>query len=433
MERQNERQEWNAEVIAVGDELVSGQRLDTNSQWLSQELGELGIRVDFHTAIGDSLANQVRAVRDAMERADIVLMTGGLGPTADDLTREALAEAAQVPLHLDPESLEHIEGLFRRRQRTMPQRNRVQAMFPQGSRIIPNPHGSAPGIDMDFPRPGRPAARVVALPGVPAEMKEMWEQTVAPRLQQQVAGQRQVIRHFRLKCFGVGESHLEAMLPDLIRRGREPSVGITVSRATITLRITARGTDEQSCQQQIDETSQVIRQCLGDLVFGCEDQELQHVVIEELQARGQTLAALEWGSRGRVSQWLASADDQANTQVFRGGTVIRALPQLESVEATPSVEQLLTILERSAVEMKEKLEADWGVAVGPYPRPQSEDDRFAMALAGPQGTTSSIGHYSGHPDILDSRAAKQCLDFLRRQIASSQYPVGPEPNPGKKL
>ena len=238
-----------AEIISIGDELTSGQRLDTNSQWLSTRLGELGVQVMYHTTVADDLEANVQVFRQAAQRADLIVATGGLGPTADDLTRDALAAVAGVELVLDEAALAHIESLFARRKRPMPERNRVQAMFPRGSRVIPNPAGTAPGIDIEMPRPGKSPARIFALPGVPAEMHEMWEQTVAPAIAA-LMGKPRVIRHKQIKCFGVGESDLEQMLPDMIRRGRDPQVGITVHGATITLRITASGDTAEACYER---------------------------------------------------------------------------------------------------------------------------------------------------------------------------------------
>ena len=157
----------NAEVISIGDELTSGQRLDTNSQWLSERLGELGIRVMYHTTVADDLDANVRVFRQAIDRADVIVATGGLGPTADDLTRQALAETIGVELVFDEPSLEHIRRMFAHRKREMPATNRVQAMFPRGSRVIPNPHGTAPGIDLEVPRPGRSATRIFCTAGSP--------------------------------------------------------------------------------------------------------------------------------------------------------------------------------------------------------------------------------------------------------------------------
>ena len=169
-----------AEIIAIGDELTSGQRLDTNSQWLSERLGELGVPVAFHTTVGDDLEDNVAVFRTAIDRADIVVATGGLGPTADDLTREAIAAAAGVELVQDDAALAHIRNLFARRSREMPERNMLQAQFPRGSRVVPNPHGTAPGIDLTVPRSCGPPCRVFALPGVPAEMFAMWNDNRRP-------------------------------------------------------------------------------------------------------------------------------------------------------------------------------------------------------------------------------------------------------------
>src|SRR6478752_7915122 len=154
-----------AEIISIGDELTTGQRLDTNSQWLAERLLEIGVPVAFHTTVGDQLTDNVLVFRQACERADVVVATGGLGPTADDLTRQALADLAGVPLIQDDASLAHIKTLFAKRKREMPPSNVIQAQFPQGSRPIFNPNGSAPGIDISTQRAGREAARIFALPG----------------------------------------------------------------------------------------------------------------------------------------------------------------------------------------------------------------------------------------------------------------------------
>ena len=231
-----------AEVIAVGDELTSGQRLDTNTQWISQQLGDIGIAVGFHTTVGDDIADHIVAVQMASQRSDVVIMTGGLGPTADDLTREAMAQAANVPLEFEESVFKRIEGMYSSRGYEMPERNRVQAYFPAGSTIIPNPEGTAPGIDLVIPNSRDRklgGCRFFALPGVPVEMKQMWAQTLEGQLKNMV-GDIGTIHHHTLHCFGLGESGIEALLPDLIQRGRDPQVGITASSATISLRVSTR-------------------------------------------------------------------------------------------------------------------------------------------------------------------------------------------------
>jgi nicotinamide-nucleotide amidase len=405
-----------AEIIAIGDELTSGQRLDTNSQWLSQRLGELGVRVLYHTTAADDLEADIAALRLAGQRADVVVCTGGLGPTADDLTRAALAAAADVELVLDEPTLEHIKGLFaRRRSRPMPERNRVQAEFPRGARIIPNPHGTAPGIDLDIPRPGKKPSRIFALPGVPAEMRQMWRETVEPAISQMLGGERRVIRHRMIKCFGVGESDLEQMLPDLIRRGRQPSVGITVHKATITLRVTASGATPEDCYAAMEPTIATIRDCLGVLVFGEEEDELQHAVVRLLAERGQTVSAVEFGTGGLVSNWLSEADPQAAT--FLGGRVLRS-PALETGE-----------IARIAETCRHDHATDFALALGPFPKAEqsepataAEAGKFQYAVCGPGGVSSKTSLFTGHPDILKERAAKQALNLLRLTLLNGPRP-----------
>jgi len=407
-----------AEVISIGDELTSGQRLDTNSQWLSTRLGELGVSVMYHTTVADNLDANIAVFRQAAERADFIVATGGLGPTADDLTREAIAAAAGVELVLDSAALTYIENLFARRSRPMPERNRLQAMFPRGSRVIHNPAGTAPGIDIELPRAPRAPARIFALPGVPAEMQEMWEQTVAPAITTMLGSPR-VIRHKLIKCFGVGESDLEAMLPDLIRRGRDPQVGITVHGTTITLRITAAGESAEACYRSMGPTIATIHQCLGDLVFGEGDDELEHAVIRLLAAHHKTLATAEWGSGGTIAHWISEA--LQSVECFSGGLVIRnqtALTKLLGLSSDPNplTKEQEKLVASMAEACREKFGADYGLAVGQLPVVDPHVKSLPLlyfAVAGPKGTKTKSSPYVGHPEILKTRAAKQALNFLR--------------------
>ncbi len=431
-----------AEIISIGDELTSGQRLDTNSQWLSLRLGELGVRVIYHTTVADHLEANVRVFRAAIKRADIVVVTGGLGPTADDLTRDAIAAATNRPLVLDAAALAHIERLFARRQRPMPERNRVQAMFPAGSRVIPNPEGSAPGIDLTVPRECSPhglrderlqesstlpgESRLFALPGVPAEMKRMWKETVAPAIRAMLPSPR-VICYRRIKCFGVGESDLEAMLPDLIRRGREPQVGITVSGATITLRIASAGENPAVCDAAMEPTVATIYSCLGDLIFGEEDDELEDAIMRLLAERRQTLALAEWGTGGLIADWLSEA---ASGDDFLGGFIVSSDAArhelLVSSGQLPvdraSIEETVAALARAA---RNRLAADYALATGELPvydAATSTPPRFHYALASPDGIISHSSPYVGPADILKLRAAKQALNLARLKIARCAGP-----------
>ncbi len=406
-----------AEIITIGDEILSGEHLDTNSAWLSQRLEELGVRVLYHSTVGDELGPCEDVFRKAIDRAEIVISSGGLGPTADDLTREALARAAGLELVLYPQALEHIRALFARRKREMPRQNEIQAMFPAGSRMIDNPHGTAPGIDLEVPRPGKCNCRFFALPGVPAEMIEMWNSTLAPAIGALSAGQK-VIRRLKINCFGAGESQIEAMLPELIRRGRVPSVGITASKTTISLRITAEAPSEEECNALIEPTAATIRQCLGRLVFGEGDDELQHAVMRLLREHDKTLATVEWGTAGLLADWLGEIS--SGGECFLGGLVVRSqdslsgllgLDQNLSANLPASDEQLS---KRMAAACRERFGADYALAVGSFPafNPQ-EPQPVHLALADAHGVKEKSIPFAGHPAWLKIYIAKHALNLLR--------------------
>ncbi|HEX5471018.1 MAG TPA: CinA family nicotinamide mononucleotide deamidase-related protein [Lacipirellulaceae bacterium] len=421
-----------AEVIAIGDELTSGQRLDTNSQWLSERLGEIGIPVAFHTTVGDDLENNIAVFRTAIGRAEIIISTGGLGPTADDLTRDAIAGAAGVDLVQDEAALAHIRALFARRNRAMPERNIVQAQFPRGSRVVPNPDGTAPGIDLTVPRPsvspprsGQGFCRVIALPGVPAEMIAMWNETVGPALAAALPEKR-VICHRRIKCFGVGESDIEAMLPDMIRRKREPLVGITVSGATITLRITASGHSEDACHRTMEPTISEIRELLGVLVFGEEDDELEHAVVRLLQSRRQTVAVVEWATDGLVSHWLAEADVNGNSVL--GVLAVRDLAMVTTLLDMSVMHENAATSETAlamAHAIRQKTGADYGLSIAVSPAMGADAPNAApphnintqgtlhVALASSKNAREKGFPLASHPAIIKVLAAKRALNMLR--------------------
>jgi nicotinamide-nucleotide amidase len=421
-----------AEIIAVGDEITSGQLLDTNTQWLSQRLEELGIRLLYHTSVGDELEPCAGVFRQAISRADVVVATGGLGPTADDLTRQAVAEAAGRELLVDRKALEHVHRMFARRKRKMPQQNEQQALIPAGGRMIDNPHGTAPGIDLEVLREGVGPCRVFALPGVPAEMKEMWYLVVAERLRHMGAG-RQVIRHRRLKCFGAGESQIESMLPDLIRRGRRPTVGINASQATITLRITAEGASGEECEATMEPTVATIRRCLGRLVFGEDDEELQHAVVRLLRRQGRTLATAEWGTAGLVAQWLggaarrwrgvASAHTPHHAEGhYLGGVVAQdqqALANVLGLKPGSLADHPSTggqMAQAMALGCRQRFAADYGLGVARFPQfdPQAEEPQPAwFALATPDGVQLKQDPFVGHPATLKILCAKRALNMVR--------------------
>jgi len=430
-----------AEIISIGDELTSGQRLDTNSQWLAQRLSDLGIYVLAHSTISDDLQINIDAFRLAARRADIIVCTGGLGPTKDDLTRESLAAAFDLPLETYPEALAHIERLFQQRQRPMPERNKTQALFPSGSRIIPNPYGTAPGIDLSI-NMAQHTARFFALPGVPIEMKQMWEGTVLPRLLHECGAGKRQIRYATLKCFGIGESEVEVRMPDLIARDRVPRVGITASRATITLRIAAEGDSLQACQELMAPTIAEIRGRLGNIVYSEIDEELPDTLIKMLHNRHQSLATVELGEAALLGYWLAEAQDRhtqpTTSRCFQGSIYLRELSPQDPTTNVAKLDPAKELQHRVTI-AHQQFNADWVVGVGPYPRVQQNNSTHPSPqsnTASPpelatidfivsrrDGQTNQITHQqismSGHPDVLNHRIAKTALDQLRYSLLSS--------------
>lgn len=409
-----------AEIIAIGDELSSGQRLDTNSQWLSKKLGDLGIRVAFHTTVGDDLSENIAALRAAAGRSNFVICTGGLGPTLDDLTRQAMADAFDRPLELDEPSLRYIQALFAKRRREMPERNRIQAMFPAGSQIIENPHGSAPGIDLTIEGDGK-SSRFFALPGVPAEMKEMWELTVAPRIASQAGNAQGSMRYHVIKLFGIGESDVELKIPTVTQRGRVPAVGITVSRATITLRIAARSTSEEQFRELIQPTVDEIHEALGELIFGEGDAELHDVVVRLLREQNKTLATLEIGAGSQVAGWLLSADpdgatSSGNLSVANVSTATKWIEGQDDLDLK-SDESLIAHVESLANQQQ----SDLALLIARYPSPEEmleSRNAFPLCFALTDGKQSKVFRRSmgGHPDVLVPRIGKTGLEHLRRML-----------------
>ena len=395
-----------AEIIAIGDELTSGQRLDTNSQWLSRELGLLGIPVGYHTTVCDTLAAGVHAFRIAARRAQVVIATGGLGPTADDLTRDVLSELTGQRLVLSQQALEVIASRFSSRHAVMPESNRRQALFPEDGSLIENPDGTAPGIKMVLPAADGwgdgDGSVIYTLPGVPAEMRRMWEETVSGELKQ-VAGKNRVLRHRRLKCFGAGESAIEEMLPGLIERGRDPTVGITAHEATITLRISAWADNDDSCREKITTTEDIIRKTLGHLVYGEEDDEVEDAAAKALLAASARLATVEAGTAGRVAALFAQAAHRQNAtsqQFFCGGLVLLGLPSETS--------ELIA----AAKDVASSHNASVGMAIGPV-RPSGVRHAVDLVVVN-NGTQIVTEHILGGGGIAMSRAAKSAIDQIRR-------------------
>ena len=303
-----------AEIIAIGSELTCGSKLDTNSQWLSRELESLGWTVMRHTTLADDMEAIISEFRSAAARAQVVLITGGLGPTLDDITRDALAQAFGQRLIRDPESLQQIQALFAARGREMPERNHRQADRPEYSAALFNSCGTAPGVLMRVTSGGEAmnvtlddqqtsrGCLIAVMPGVPAEMKPMFTQHVRPLL----LDSGMVLRRSVLRTFGFGESDAERLLGDLTARGRSPEVGITASEAVISLWITARSKSAEEADRLSHETCQLVRERLGDAVYSDGDDELHDVVAELLKRGNRSVALIEGATTGgQLAMWMS--------------------------------------------------------------------------------------------------------------------------------
>ncbi len=304
-----------AAILAIGDELTLGQSLDTNSAWLAERLVGLGAVPVEHDTVPDELEAIVEAIRRLAARADVLIVTGGLGPTPDDLTRGAVGAVLGEPLEEDPEALARLEAYFARLGRRMPPANRVQACRPASSESIPNEAGTAPGLHATVG-----GCEVFCLPGPPREMSAMFERRVAPRLGP--AGGR-AVRTRALHTIGLGESELADRLGPILDRARDPLVGTTVSGPVVTCRLRSeRSGTPEAADRALDETERAIRDRLGAHVFGADADTLASAVVRALAARGQTLAVVESCTGGLLGSMIT--DVPGASGVFLAGWITYA-------------------------------------------------------------------------------------------------------------
>jgi len=409
-----------AEIIAIGTELTTGQAVDTNGPWLSQRLAELGISTAFHTIVADEVADIVEAFRIATARVPLVLISGGLGPTQDDLTREALAQAAQVSLVEDPIVLEHIRTFFCSRGRSMPERNRVQALRPENAELLANPIGTAPGLFMHLGQ-----AMIFAMPGVPRELQIMFQEQVRPRLLLAERRTGGVIVFRKINTFGLGESAVEEKIADLTVRGRNPEVGITVSDAVVSLRIIARYPTFAEAQTEINATESLIRQRLGNFVYGVEEEELEDIVVRLAQEAKTTLATAESITGGLVAHCICRVPGAS--QYFRGGIVAYS-EEIKHRELDVPWDLLRThgavsapVAQAMAEGVRRRFGVDIAVATtgfaGPTGgTPQEPIGTAYVALVGPQGTEIVRQVWSGERTEVMSRTAKLALNLIRLHL-----------------
>lgn len=357
-------------IISIGNELLSGQTVDTNAAWLSGELFEMGIATVGSWTVPDEQPRIVAAIRQASLDGNLILITGGLGPTDDDLTKQAVAAWLQVELEFHPKLLAQISDFFEKRGKKMPSKNRSQAYIPVGSTTLDNPLGTAPGFwackDNTF---------LAVMPGVPAEMKRMFADQVMPRIAHSIEGPAVVSG--KLRCFGAGESDIAQKLGDLMERGRNPLINCTCGSGDIVLHIVATAREKKTAQAMIEEDKTLLRKCLGNWVYGDDDQTLAAVVGNLLRARNKTIALAESCTGGLLSQMLT--DIPGASDYMRAGWV------------TYSNESKI-----SQLGVPEKIIADFGAVSEPVARMMAQqavqksgaDVAVAITgIAGPSGGT----------------------------------------------
>jgi nicotinamide-nucleotide amidase len=301
-----------AEILSVGNEVVCGAVVDENAAWLARRLNELGLPVQRHAAVSDSVEAIRDEIRASARRVRVVVITGGLGPTRDDRTRQALAEALGRPLELDDASAEHIQAFFGNLGRAMPEANLQQAQLPGGTRALANAWGTAPGIRAEIGE-----CWIYALPGVPREMKAMFDHHVAPELRE-LAGRWQVAVKI-LRTFGAGESAVGQALAEWMAPGRNPSVGTEAREGLVSVRIVACGSAAGEAERLVEADADRFRAVLGDLVFGEDDDTLAAVVGRRLVEQGATLATAESCTGGLLAKSVT--DVSGSSRYFLRGYV----------------------------------------------------------------------------------------------------------------
>jgi nicotinamide-nucleotide amidase len=304
------------DVLAIGTELLLGQIVDTNSAWIGEQLAAAGLDTFEHRKVGDNQARMVGAMRDLLRGADALIVCGGLGPTQDDVTREAVAELMGVPLERREELVEQIAALFGMRGRDMPANNLRQADVPVGGDAIPNPIGTAPGLRCEIPAPDGGTRMVYAVPGVPYEMQQMIADHVIPDLLER-SGERAVIVSRSLKTWGTSESGLAEMIAHRVDAQGNPTIAFLARGIEgLVVRLTAKAASEADARALLDAEEAELTPVIGELVFAIDDQTMESVVLDACHARGWTFGVAESLTGGLVGARLASVPGASRT--FRG-------------------------------------------------------------------------------------------------------------------
>ena len=413
------------EILAVGTELLLGQIANANARWMSEGLAAIGADVLHHQVVGDNLDRIVEAMRLSASRADVVIVTGGLGPTQDDITRDALAVVMDAPMIRHRELEDLLREKFRSfGRREMPESNLRQADVPEGARYLTPSRGTAPGLVADLPG----ATRIYAVPGVPEEMVEMMEGTILPELASQGAA---VVRSRVLRCAGIGESALAERVDDLFSGSVNPTIAFLASSGEVKVRITAKAATAEEAERLIDPVVEEVRRRLGDVVFTTDDETLEAAVVRLLTDAGATLACAESITGGGVGARITSVPGAS--EVFVGSGVVYRNEAKAGVLGV-SGETLVgpgPVSEECALEMaagaRRVFGSDLGLsltgAAGPESHGGCPPGVIWIALDG-DGVTHARGfQVPGERDRVRRWAEQAALDLVRRHLEGRPLPA----------
>lgn len=410
------------DVLAVGTELLLGQIVDSNSAWLGEQLAARGVDSLVQVKVGDNVGRITAMLRRMLVDADAVIMCGGLGPTHDDLTREAIAAVMGVGLELDEGVAETIRELFAARGRRMPENNLRQAMVPVGATVIPQTRGTAPGLVCPVVVDG--ADKVVfAVPGVPHEMKDMFERGIVPELRRR-SGERFVIASRVLRTWGESESGLNERLDDVIAELEQvgnPTLAFLASGwEGLKVRLTAKASTSDDASTLLDVWESTIRSHLGELVFGVDDDTMESVVLDLLRARGWSLGLAESVTGGLVGARLTGVP--GSSDVFRGAIVSYATEvkqQVLGVSPGPVVSE--EAAHEMAIGARRVLGADVALAVTGVAGPAEQDGMppgtLCVGVVWPGGSTTQTLRLPGLREQMRQFSVISSLDLLRRHLA----------------
>ena len=406
------------EVICTGDEVLTGKIVNTNFSYISQKLEDAGLSVQWETTVGDDRENLLLAFKLAGQRADAVIVNGGLGPTIDDLSQEIAARAAGVELALNEEWLTRMEEFFRRRSRVMPPNNKKQAMLPTTAEVIDNPIGTACGFALDIGR-----ARFFFTPGVPRELRRMLEEQIVPRLLAK-SGMQTAILLKRFHSYGLGESHVDALLTgveELVPDGTV-KLGFRAHYPQLETKLTVRGTDMDDIRAKLAPVEREVRKRLGNFILGEDEQTLEGVILTELTARQASLAIVETFTSGQIAARFAHLPGAE--KVFRRGVVARDLAEIFAGVgldgAPPAGELTRETAEAVANAARRRTGATHALAVlielDDGPDRIDFGGTICLAIATAEATDSRRSRILGGREWVRLGAVEMGLDCLRRHL-----------------